>query len=233
MENIRNKGRIWELDFFRGIALIFMIYFHVIFDMKEFFNYPVSYASGVNYYIGKASAILFMLVSGISCSLSRNNIKRGLKVLGIALVITAVTHLYNPGYGIKFGILHFFGISMLLYSLFQRINRYVLIVLGTAVIVLGNYVPRISVSYNYLFPLGIISSSFISSDYYPLIPWFGVFLYGIVLGKILYFRKQSQFNFNLGDNIISRVGQKTLLVYVVHQPITVLMLTLVNYLASG
>jgi len=95
MEHTHSKSRIWELDFLRGIALILMIYFHVIFDMKEFFDYPVSYSIGINYYIGKASAILFMLVSGISCSLSRSNIRRGLKVLGIALAITLVTHLYN------------------------------------------------------------------------------------------------------------------------------------------
>jgi len=230
MEHTHSKSRIWELDFLRGIALILMIYFHVIFDMKEFFDYPVSYSSGINYYIGKASAILFMLVSGISCSLSRSNIRRGLKVLGIALAITLVTHLYNLEYGIKFGILHFFGISMLLYPVFRRLNSYLLLGLGTAVIALGSVVSKIKVSYDYLFPLGIHSNSFVSSDYYPLIPWFGVFLYGIALGKILYAGKQSLFNFTPGENIISMAGRRTLLIYVIHQPITMLVLTLVSQL---
>lgn len=90
-----NKTRIWELDLVRGIALLLMIYFHIIYDLKEIYNFPVTYGSGVNFYIGKISAILFILVSGISVSLSRSNIKRALKVLIIALVITVVTHIYE------------------------------------------------------------------------------------------------------------------------------------------
>jgi len=230
MQNTENRKRIWELDFFRGIALIMMIYFHVIFDMKEFFNYPVNYSSGINYYIGKASAILFMLISGISCSLSRNNVKRGLKVLGVAMAITLATHLFNPDFGIKFGILHLFGVSMLLYPLLQRLNKYMLFLLGTLIIVLGNVLSKISVSFDYLFPIGLYSDSFISSDYYPLIPWLGVFMYGIFLGKLLYTEKQSLFNFSIGPNIISMAGKRTLFVYLIHQPAIMLFLTMINYI---
>ena len=230
--NIQNKKRIWELDFFRGIALIFMVYFHVIYDLKEFYDYPVSYASGINFYIGKASALLFMLISGISCTLSNSNIKRALKVLGAALAITLATHLYNPDYGVKFGILHFLGISMLLYPLFSKINKYLLIIFGTIVILLGNLFAKVPVTADYLFPLGLTTGSFISSDYYPLIPWLGVFLYGIAIGKLLYTNKQSLFTFSLEDNIISKVGRKTLLLYLVHQPFIIAVLALLNYLIS-
>ena len=107
-----------------------MIYFHIIVDLNEMYNINVSYLSGVNYYIGKISAILFMLLSGISSSLSRNNMKRGLRVLAFALVITAVTYLYDPKLTIVFGILHFLGIH-LLYPLLSKMNKYLLIIIGT------------------------------------------------------------------------------------------------------
>jgi uncharacterized membrane protein len=226
------KERIWELDFFRGIALVFMVYFHVIYDLREFFYYPVSYASGINFYVGKASALLFMLISGISCSLSKNNINRGLKVLGAALIITTATHLYNPDYGVKFGILHFLGVSMLLYPLFGKINKYILIVLGTAIILLGSHLSKVTLTVDYLFPIGLTSSSFISSDYYPLTPWFGVFLYGIALEKLLYAKKQSLFAINLEDNIVSKAGRKTFLLYLAHQPLIMFILVLLNFLIS-
>lgn len=227
---INNKTRIWELDLLRGIALILMIYFHIIYDLKEFYDFPISYENGVNFYIGKISVILFMLISGISSSLSKSNIKRAFKVLGIALIITIATHLYDPDYGIKFGILHFLGVSMLLSPVFSKLNKYILLLLGTLTIIVGNAISNIETSVNYLFPLGIINSSFVSSDYYPLVPWFGIFLYGIALGKFLYTQKRSLFTFSLKDNVISNIGQKTLPLYLMHQPTIIITIIILRYL---
>lgn len=224
-----NKARIWWLDFLRGIALIMMVYFHLVYDLKEFYNLPISYESGINFYIGKVSAILFMLISGISSSLSKSNIKRGIRVLGFALILSLITHLYNPLYGIKFGILHFLGVSMLLSPLFNKINKYILVLLGTSILFLGNFVTKISTSLTFLFPLGITSGPFMSSDYYPLVPWFGLFLYGLALGKFLFAEKRSHFPTNIKDNVISKVGQKTLPIYLLHQPVILIVLFLIDY----
>lgn len=226
---IRDK-RIWELDFFRGIALILMIYFHIVFDMKDIFGYNVTYGSGINFYIGKISAILFMLLAGISSYLSRSNIRRGLKVLGTAMVITVATHLYSPDLGIKFGILHFLGVCMLLAPILQKLNRYALFSVGILSIIIGNYVSGISVTHDYLFVFGIYSEKFVSSDYYPLFPWIGVFIFGIAIGQIFYTKRKSIFNFSIGNNPISSVGRHTLMCYLVHQPLILLVLTLVKQL---
>lgn len=222
--------RIWELDFLRGIALILMVYFHTIYDLKEFYYYPVSYSDGLNFYLGKVSAILFMLISGISSSFSKNNTKRGLKVLGVAMLITIITHLYDLDYGIKFGILHFLGVSMLLTPVFIKLNKYILFVLGTGILIFGGFVSNINASVNYLFPFGITGSSFTSSDYYPLVPWFGVFLIGLSLGKLLYSDKRSIFSFDLNDNMIIMAGRNTLPIYLFHQPAIIIVLVLLQYL---
>lgn len=227
MANVSGKSRIWEIDFLRGIALVLMIYFHVIFDLREFYNLPVSYSSGINYFIGKTAAILFMLVSGVSCSISRSNLKRGARVMGAALVISLVTHLYDPGYGVKFGILHFLGTCLLLSPLILRLNPYVLICLGTIAIPLGNFFAGISTSNDFLFPVGITSGAFISSDYYPILPWIGIFLYGSALGKLLYKKKRSIFRFNISSNIISMIGRHTLIIYLIHQQIILFILWLI------
>lgn len=227
---IRNDSktqRIWELDFFRGLALIMMIYFHIVFDLKDIYGFDINYSSGINYYIGKISAILFMLISGMSCCLSRSNVKRGLKVLAIAMVITAATHLYDSGLGVKFGILHFLGVSMLLFPLFKNVNHYLLMLIGTVIIIAGNIFTDILMSHDYLFMFNLTSSAFSSSDYYPLLPWFGVFLFGISIAKILYKEKKSIFSFSIKDNIISRAGRNTLIIYVIHQPIIIAVLELI------
>ncbi len=228
MRERKAVNRIWELDFARGIALILMVYFHVVFDMKDIFSYNVSYSTGINFFAGRTSALLFMFISGISCSLSRSNTKRGLKVLAIAMIITVATHLYDPNLGIKFGILHFLGTSMLLYPLFRNLKGYLLIILGIVIIALGQVTSRITMPYDYFFPLGLTSNSFVSSDYYSLIPWLGVFIFGIAAGKSFYKNKTSLFSFYMQPNAISLAGRHTLPVYLIHQPLILLVLTLVN-----
>lgn len=227
MDEMTMKKRIWEIDFLRGIAIILMITFHVVFDLRDIYNYPVNYMSGVFYYVGKASAILFMLVSGISCSFSKNNVKRGLRIFAIAMGITVATYIFDPALIIKFGILHFFGISMILFPLFKPLNKNILILLATLIIAAGNLMSTINVTSEYLFPLGLTTGSFTSSDYYPLFPWFGVFLYGAALSKIFYKEKKSIFNFTIPDNPIMFIGRHSLAVYVIHQPITLLILNLI------
>lgn len=227
MEKTSGRGRIWEIDFLRGIALILMIIFHVVFDLRDIYNYPIEYSSGFYYYVGKASAILFMLVSGISSSFSRNNIKRGVRIFAVAMGVTLATYLFSPSLIVKFGVLHFFGISMILYPLFQNLRGYVLIITGTLVIIAGNFMSGMTVSSEFLFPIGLMSKNFASSDYYPLFPWFGVFLYGAALGKILYKEKKSLFNFTVKDNPLTFISRHTLIVYVLHQPLTLLILNLI------
>lgn len=222
------RNRIWELDFIRGIAILLMIYYHIIFDLNDFYNYQVSHNSGINLLVGKSSAILFILVSGVSCCLSRNNFRRGLKLAGIALTITLITILYNPDFCIKFGILHFLGISIMIYPLLYKINLFLLPVIGTIIISAGYFFAGINVSHNYLFPFGVTSSSFSSLDYYPLFPWLGVFIYGITLGKAIYPQKKSIFKTAPRNNFINKAGKHSLLIYLIHQPVILFLLYLLH-----
>lgn len=226
------KERVWEIDLLRGIALLLMIYFHIIYDMDELFLYNVSYESSINWYIGKASGTLFIFVSGISSYLSADNYKRALKILGIALIITLATHLYDPGLGIKFGILHFLGTAILLSMGLRKINSIVLVSAGTILILLGPYAAQTAVDHNWLFPLGFSTGSFISSDYYPLIPWLGVFLYGMAAGRMFYQEKKSLFPFDIKDNILLYAGKKTLVIYLIHQPVIMIILYLIGKVSS-
>lgn len=220
--------RIWEIDFLRGIALLLMIIFHVVFDLRDIYNFAIYYDRGFYYYVGKASVILFMIVSGISCSLSRSNFKRGVKVFLIAMGITLVTHFFDPELEVKFGVLHFFGISMMLYPLLRRMDNYLMIGTALASIVTGNIFSKIIVSQNYLFPLGLTTNTFASSDYYPLFPWLGVFLFGIVIGRVLYKEKKSIFKYKMPDNPFLFLGRHTLSIYVLHQPLILIILSLLT-----
>lgn len=232
MENTNHyKERIWELDFIRGIALILMICFHILYDLSVFSNFKLNLDSGLYFLIGRASAILFILVSGMSCLLSKSSVKRGFIVLLCALLITLATYYISPDDNIVFGILHFFAISMIISSPFKKLNSIVLLILGTVIILTGTYLFKyIKPAGNALFPLGITSTSFSSADYYPLLPWFGVYLYGIAMGKILYKEKKSVIKIKLKNTPVNFLGRHTLLVYMVHQPVIITILYLINML---
>ncbi len=221
MNNTRG-ARVWEIDFFRGIALVLMVFFHLLFDLKELYGYPVQYNSGIYFYIGKVSVILFILVAAVSSTFSRNNTRRAVKILAAALLISVVSHLYNPIFGIKFGILHFLGTSILLFPLFRKLNKYLLAILGTVIIAAGQYLNSVSVEHNYLFIFNLTSSPWVSADFYPLFPWFGVFLYGIALGKLLYPNRKSLFRYTPRRNLLCFIGRHTLPVYLIHQPLLLL-----------
>ncbi len=224
------RERIWELDFLRGLALILMIWFHILYDLNAFYNFKFNLDSGIYYMIGKSSAILFIILSGISSNLSKSNVKRGFVVLVCAILITVVTYIISPDLVIVFGILHFFGISMIISGVFKKFNKYFLIVSGIVIVLASLYfLPCIKPSGNALFPLGIVNDKFRSSDYYPLLPWFGVFLFGIALGKIFYKKKESVLKLKYLNTPLNILGRHTLIVYMLHQPVIAASLYVINY----
>lgn len=225
---MQTKDRIWEIDFIRGIAIILMIIFHFIYNLKEFYGYNINYTSGFWYYVGILAAILFMLTSGISSTFSKNNLKRGIKFLGLGMMLTLFTFFYNPEFYIKFGILHFLGVSIILYCFIRLISIKHILILSVLTIMLGKIVSSIEMNTSILFPIGLIDSGFSSLDYYPMIPWFGVFLLGVVIGKHFYSGKKSLFFISPKQGLISFLGIHSLLIYFIHQPILLVLQYFIN-----
>jgi len=223
-------ARIAEIDCFRGIALLLMILFHIVFDLAYFYNWSIDYLNGFWYYLGKASAILFMLVSGISNTLSHNPIRRGLTVFGAGMLITVVTYYYIPAMYIRFGILHLLGFGMLAAPWLTKLSALLLILSGTTLLVMSNWTANLMATNSWLLPLGITPTGFASLDYYPLFPWLGVVLYGLAIGKLLYGHKRPclfpSATTSLPARILIWMGRQSLLIYLVHQPIILALLLL-------
>lgn len=225
------EKRAWEIDYLRGIAIILMILFHLIFDLTEFYNHSIPYLSGFWYYEGKMAAILFIFVSGISSNFSERNLQRGVKVFGFGMLLSVVTFIPFPQDFIKFGILHFFGISMIIYHFIRKLDRKYLLLIAVAAIIVGNIFDKMTVSVPYLFPIGLLNNSFSSLDYYPLLPWIGVFLFGAVIGKTFYKKRESIFKFEAPSiKILSYHSQHSILIYLLQQPILLALLYIIHKL---
>jgi hypothetical protein len=70
-----------------------------------------------------------------------------------------------------------------------------------------------------LAPLGFPDPLFRSSDYFPLLPWYFLFLCGWFLGKLFRKNKGWQTAATVRIPLLSALGRKTVWVYLLHQPV--------------
>jgi len=233
--------RFYEIDFARGIAIVMMIIFHTLFDIAFLGIYPVSVYSGFWHIFAYVTATLFVLLVGISLTLSAARavpqlqgfayawkfIRRGLWIFALGMVITFATWIYlGEGYVI-FGILQLIGISVILGPVFFRFKMKN-IIFGSVAILAGLMLQGVEGPI-WLVWLGIHPQSFYSVDYTPLLPWFGVVLIGIAVGQWLY--PGGLRRFSLPElkfppiRGISFLGRHSLFIYFIHQPIILIALS--------
>lgn len=110
------KQRVFAFDELRGVMILSMLVYHICYDLAELVR-----LKGMSWFYSEAAGWwqlsicgAFILVSGACCAYSRNNLKRGLKLLGLGMFFTLVTVLVLPQQRILFGLLHFLGTTVLL-----------------------------------------------------------------------------------------------------------------------
>lgn len=243
--------RLWEVDFFRGLAIVSMVVFHLAFDLNYFRIYEIDMTGGFWFYLARLTASLFLLLVGISLSLSHSQaklagqlsqypfrlLKRSLWILSLALAITLVTYILVGRGFIVFGILHLISISILLAYPLLRLGR-INALLGLAAILLGLYIQELEVDYFWLIWLGLAPRDFVSLDYVPLLPWFGLVLIGMATGGLLYPDLVRRFPLpDISAGPLARgltfLGRNSLAIYILHQPLLLGLIYLVEGSSLG
>jgi len=140
--------------------------------------------------------------------------------------------LIEPSRYVRFGILHLIGFSIIIAYPFLRF-RWLNLILSLIIILLAKLVPLLGLDSGWLDWLGLNAVPRSAFDYFPVIPWFGVVLLGILIGKTLYpggVRRFSLPNISMTPIIrgLRLAGQNSLLIYLVHQPIMIAILTLLG-----
>ncbi|HBH46155.1 MAG: hypothetical protein A2445_03635 [Candidatus Jacksonbacteria bacterium RIFOXYC2_FULL_44_29] len=231
--NSNTAIRYWEIDAGRGVAILMMILYHFLYDLTFLKLINITVISGFWLYFARTTLILFLLLVGVGMALSyvkhpnyKFFVKRGLFIFLLGLLITLVTRLALGGDYVRFGILHLIGISIILGYLFIRASS-LMILLATAVTFLGGYLlQHQTFTFPYLSWAGLKPINFSSVDYTPIIPWFGVILVGILIGRALYPLGIRKFKIvdappNLIFDFLRWLGRNSLLIYLLHQPVLV------------
>lgn len=138
----RKRQRFWEIDFLRGICVVLMVldhFMYCLFEVVPMINSMLgtavfaewesvarSYWSwnvrrNVRFFV----LLLFFLLCGISCTLTRSNFKRSMLLAVVALGITCVTMILSEiteedGFIVRFGVLHMLAAAIFLYAVFDN-----------------------------------------------------------------------------------------------------------------
>jgi len=234
-----SKARLWEIDFLRGIAVAMMIVFHLLYDLNYFAGHSFVLSAGFWWLFARFTAVIFVFLVGVSLTLSHSRArasmsgkemtikytKRGLKIFGWGLLITALTWLFMSGNGtIWFGVLHLIGVSIILARpLLGR--RFLSLFLAFAFMIAGLYLSTMVFDFPWLMPLGFTPAGFYALDYLPVLPWFGVVLFGMFFGSTFY--PEGKRLFHLRSKApgalkpLCLVGRHSLFIYLLHQPVLI------------
>ncbi len=244
------KKRIWELDFLRGFAIIMMIFDHMMYDLMYmdvyFYNFSARNLATFNWLNDIATRYwaselrmfghvffisVFLLVSGISYTFSRNNLLRASRFVIVALLITLATYLIQITTGqrmlIIFGIIHMYAFSTLITFLFRRLwndDRFIFVV-ASIIIAIGIYnrfwiLPEFADTFSLkILPQMLYGSKGFGADYFALIPYTGIIMLGTVIGNIYYKNRTSLVpSVKISEkNIVMFAGRKSLIIFLTHQ----------------
>lgn len=231
----RNKNRINEIDFLRGILILFMIVDHFFYDLwdilPELFSDYLTRCGGlynfaIKYWnwdvrVGTRFAILalFFLLSGISCYFSKNNLKRGLIVFTVGLLINVGFYGFAKLTGnntiMIFGAISCFGTSILIYFLIKLLFdkmcpkykedfKWIALSLGLMIIAFGMTFGVWNVktrgpdytevkSFKSLLQIMIGMKQHSGPDWLPLCPYLGLMFVGSFIGETIYKDRKSLF----------------------------------------
>jgi len=233
-----------EIDLIRGIALVLMIIFHVLFDLNFFSILAIDLYTGFWRLYAYGTVSVFLCLVGVSLTVSRARaeryldtrslakkfVVRGAKIVCLGLLVTLATSWYLREGFVIFGILSLIGISVLCSPLFFRFGKKNA-VLGLFCIVIGWCCATINGPI-WLLPFGIHPVAFWSVDYTPIFPWLGVVLIGIALGNVLYPGGVRSFVLPKFPATATAplifMGRHSLLIYLVHQPIILAVLYVIT-----
>ena len=233
--------RFIEIDIIRGLAIFLMVFGHILWDLDYFGMIPMN--NNVYSFLQQTVPPLFFLLIGISLIVSKKKIEikktkdekkyfkhllvRGLKILSLGMIITILSLIFMPSQPVFFGVLHCIGFTVILSAPFLKYRNFTLL-FAFLFIILGFILTQHPIENPSIFHLiiGLHQANVwqYTVDYFPLFPWFGISLLGIIIGDILYNGNKRRFRMpDLSKyravKLFQWAGQHSLGIYLIHQPI--------------
>ena len=238
------SGHVAAVDVVRGVAIAGVVLFHLVWDLA-FLGLTTQTLATHPLWItfGRALAGTFMLLVGVSLvlaarrGLDRRAFIRRLTILALAaLAITLITRLAFPDAFVYFGILHAIAVASLIGLSLLRLPGTAVMLVGAAMIVLGNVLSTSAFDPRWLAWIGFAAAPPPSNDFVPVFPWIGLTALGIALARIGLARGWTDalpaLDGRMGG-VLGVIGRWSLPIYLLHQPLLLAILVPVSWVVKG
>jgi uncharacterized membrane protein len=219
--------RIDELDSLKATALVMMLVSNFVTDLNYFDIVSVE-KGDFWWWLARSTATLFVGLSGFSYYLAHRKehvfsktFKRTQRLIFWAFTITIMTFIFEPNAYVRFGVLHLLAFASI--AAFPLV-RHPLIAFMTGIFFF--LIPLFS--NEVLVWLGLSETGLLAVDYFPLNPWFGVFLICIGLSSQIYPEGKPLLDIQWPEKWLF-LGRNTLLIYVFHQPFLIVLLIFIGF----
>lgn len=221
-----------RLDALRGAAIVWMAGFHFCFDLRFFKLISVDFYRDP-FWTGQRTLIvsLFLLCAGMGQAVAQAQglgwprfWRRWGQVAGCALLVSAGSALMFPQSWISFGVLHGLALMLLLLRWAgPRLGQGAVVLSGAAIVVAPQLWQHAAFDSRWSNWLGFVTAKPITEDYVPLVPWFGVMLWGFALGRWLLAARPAWLQGALIAPLrpLAVLGRWSLSFYMLHQPVLI------------
>ena len=241
------EGRVEFFDIWRGFAIVSMVLFHFVYDLVYLSGMHLLWFTSPFIDIWRASiSWSFLFIAGSMCAFSKNALKRACLYGTLAALIFLTTSLAHIDVPISFGIIFCMAGSTLLEAILQKFHItlqgyipaaiFFCIFLFTLRLPFGTIgigpfniqIPQILYTSDFFAWLGFPSKYFLSSDYYPLLPYAMLYLCGASFNRSALRHGYPRALMKLSCPIISEIGKHPLSIYLLHQPLLLLLVSLLT-----
>ena len=218
-----SEDRIDVLDFMRGIAIILMVIYHW-FMMSNLKSGILSTNNPFLVIIGYIARVLFIFLVGTSLQLSKQKddknflnkqLKRVFYIAVCALTITIVSRIVYPTIFVRFGILHYISVAILMLTFLSSTPDYVPLTVGIIMFIGYLFMKNIQ-SNNFLLNIIGYYPNFNTIDYFPIFKWFWLSALGMFLASNYNMSSEKYTGFSKD---IATLGKYSLEIYLLHFPI--------------
>lgn len=239
--------RVRLFDALRGLSVASMVGFHLCYDLRYLAGMSLPWFQGTFQDVWRASiSWVFLLLAGVMSSYTRSNYRRAAKYSAFALAIFVVTTIAAVDDPISFGIIFCMAACTVAAAMLGSLDALprgpvaglaciiaflALLRLPSGYLDLGFarvMLPRALYATPWLSWLGLPGPGFVSGDYYPLLPYLFMYLAGASVGPALREAFTSGRLRDFGLRPLEWLGRHALLVYAAHQPVLLVVASLVS-----